>query len=510
MCYNHTYYVLRKDMDMDMDQSINRYNVKRVNRFNLILIYIFSFLLSVQTVIKGGLEYAKPAILCIGLACILATVTYFIRIHITVKALVICLAPVITASALAYIQSGNKFVFLIFCICTGMATLYFKENIVLIFGGFINTLLIAFFLVEPGKLLGAGVPHKDFATYLFMIDSVVLVLFFLTRWGNEYIRISISKESESVRLLAQLKEMMGKVEESTQILDENIIRCNESMNEIRETGLTVTQSMGQMAEGFEEQTANISDLSSRMNEASGAAANTYGFSASIREADAALKEIIMETSGHVASISEQMSRLQNASETSQESVTALTKSITEIGTYLSGIQEIAGQTNLLALNASIEAARAGEAGKGFSVVAEEVRKLSEQSSKTASDIGKIIRQLQEETRVVADGVMSGGQIAVQGKQTMDRLTGSYSKTQVLFKTIDENLAKEHQMIETLTSGFSSLRLDIENLAAISEEHAAVVQQIATAVEHQNSRFVQISEAVEQIREKSGELRRLLQ
>ena len=66
------------------------------------------------------------------------------------------------------------------------------------------------------------------------------------------------------------------------------------------------------------------------------------------------------------------------------------------------IQSISEQTNLLALNAAIEAARAGEAGKGFAVVAEEIRKLAEQSNKSAGEIESIVNSLQTNSRVDVD------------------------------------------------------------------------------------------------------------
>ena len=78
-------------------------------------------------------------------------------------------------------------------------------------------------------------------------------------------------------------------------------------------------------------------------------------------------------------------------------VTKLGERSKEIGQIVENISGIAGQTNLLALNAAIEAARAGEQGRSFAVVAEEVRKLAEQSQEAAKQIANLIGEIQGDT-----------------------------------------------------------------------------------------------------------------
>lgn len=100
----------------------------------------------------------------------------------------------------------------------------------------------------------------------------------------------------------------------------------------------------------------------------------------------------------MSKLTEELSKLSSASLSTMQSVDGLNASATQIGGILSLIKEIAAQTNLLALNAAIEAARAGEAGRGFAVVADEVRKLAERTTKATADIASLVETIQGDTQ----------------------------------------------------------------------------------------------------------------
>lgn len=123
----------------------------------------------------------------------------------------------------------------------------------------------------------------------------------------------------------------------------------------------------------------------------------------------------------------------------------------EIGKTLKIITDIAEQTNLLALNAAIEAARAGEHGKGFAIVAEEVRKLAEQSSKASEDITQIILEIQAESK---NAVLS-----------MNKGTSALHEGMVKFHETESVFHEITEMIQEVTTYFTSVESNVDNIKA---------------------------------------------
>lgn len=126
----------------------------------------------------------------------------------------------------------------------------------------------------------------------------------------------------------------------------------------------------------------------------------------------------LEGNNSIGTSTKQMQGVRDAVQESSVLVDKLGKRSQEISKIVDTISDITEQTNLLALNAAIEAARAGEAGRGFAVVADEVRKLAEQSQSAAKEIANLIESIQKDTMDAVAAMKNGREQVVSGTKNV--------------------------------------------------------------------------------------------
>jgi len=169
------------------------------------------------------------------------------------------------------------------------------------------------------------------------------------------------------------------------------------------------------------------------------------------------------------------------------------------------IESIAEQTNLLALNAAIEAARAGEAGRGFSVVADEIRKLAEQSNLFAGKIKEVIEKLKAESNHAVNKMNEVGSIVdVQNKKV--------EETKLKFESIAKAIETMKNMIENLNLSSNEINENkdklmeiMQSLFAIAQENAAGSEEASAAMEQQAASIIEIANSSKDLSKVAEEL-----
>ncbi|MGE5423230.1 MAG: methyl-accepting chemotaxis protein, partial [Ignavibacteriales bacterium] len=254
-------------------------------------------------------------------------------------------------------------------------------------------------------------------------------------------------------LVIQLREISRQVLDSSEnivaVSEENaasisdMSTATERVAEISNSQAENAQKSARILESFAGQVQTMSDFSNDMKKSSDT-------SADLCERGLNAMGILQDRSVATNKITVKMA----------ENITTLTQKSTEIGKIIEVITSIAGQTNLLALNAAIEAARAGESGRGFSVVADEIRKLADQSTTAAKDIANLITGMQNEIgretaaiREIDESLQEQTSAINDTVQSITTITGSVGSMAKYINTVNDTILTIQQgsakMAETI-------------------------------------------------------------
>lgn len=176
----------------------------------------------------------------------------------------------------------------------------------------------------------------------------------------------------------------------------------------------------------------------------------------------------------------------------------LSKKVKDIITIVSTVESIAEQTNLLALNASIEAARAGEMGRGFSVVAEEIRKLAEDSKEAVSTINNSLNQFTHGVNSMVKQVNDQFIELDNGTQTMANVTEESKNASNRIKVVSDSISEISSQLSSETQKINKVFENMHTLAAIAEENSATSQEMSANVTSFSSEIASLTENISEL------------
>lgn len=302
------------------------------------------------------------------------------------------------------------------------------------------------------------------------------------------------------KMQGQVHEMMKTVAEASQQVATSSQQLTNSSEQSAQVSGQVADSIVNVAGSCSEQFAEVENASTHIGNL---ALNMEKFEKTIDHAGrvvASAKTQADEGEQKVSAAVRQMELIEQSVSESAKVIEALGRESDKIGTIVDAISQIAEQTNLLALNAAIEAARAGEHGRGFAVVADEVRKLAEQSSESAGEIAALIGSIQARAKS-AVSVMQEGVIQVHnGVGAVDGAGTTFKDIAGMVEKVADETKEMERIVVTLSGSTNTISSAISKISDKSRSVADEAETVSAATEEQTATMNEIASASRQLTE----------
>jgi methyl-accepting chemotaxis protein len=279
-----------------------------------------------------------------------------------------------------------------------------------------------------------------------------------------------------------LKLITDSINQVGESLSDAIGQVNEAVSAAASAANQISSSSEEMAAGAQEQAAQTAEVVAAIEQMTRTIMDNTKNASFAAETAKGSGDKAKQGGNVVYETIDGMNRISTVVTSSANTVSALGKSSDKIGEIVQVIDDIADQTNLLALNAAIEAARAGEQGRGFAVVADEVRKLAERTTKATKEIANMIKTIQKETSDAVNSMNQGTQEVVKG-------TALANKAGDVLKEIIEGAQKVADVAvqvaaasEEQSNSSEQISRNIEGISNVTRETSTGIHQIARASE----------------------------
>ncbi|CAF1850641.1 methyl-accepting chemotaxis protein [Bacillus subtilis] len=306
-----------------------------------------------------------------------------------------------------------------------------------------------------------------------------------------------------------LTQIVKQISSSSEQVAASSEELSASAEESKSTSEHISRAMQMAADSNVKQSSMTEKSAESITELLDSISSVASNTGNIADLSSSMRDKAEIGSKSVNKMLDQMKFIDKSVDSAGNGLQTLVASTAEISDISSLITTISEQTNLLALNAAIEAARAGEQGKGFAVVAEEVRKLADETNKSANHIQSVVATIQNESIETVNNIKVVQENVSSGIVLSQEATGNFNEILNLVEQVTSQIQEVAAATQQLTSGVEVIQHTVHTLAAGTKETSANTEAVANSSQEQLHSMGEISYAAESLSQLAEELQTVI-
>lgn len=340
----------------------------------------------------------------------------------------------------------------------------------------IGCILLAITGIYVAHLINSTI--KKIVTKLNQVGTGDLTVTFESKHRDEFMELSNAIN----HMLSNMRSLIGEMQQS----NGQVLNTAADVSRVSDAFYTSTKeistALSEVEKDVVRQAVDAENCLSEMNRLSEQVKEVFESSERIESISKETSEFVSSGLQVVEELSDKITDTTRMTGVVITDIEELKEQSDNIGKIIDVINQIAEETNLLSLNASIEAARAGDAGRGFAIVADQIRKLADESKDAVAEIAKIVQQIQEQTAGTVEAAKKTEVTVLSQEESLQSTVEVFNNIKKRFDILSEQLAKITDKVTEMEQVKETTLMSIESISSYTQETSAVTEEVsATAI-----------------------------